>query len=434
MHTISTEPSICKNNITSQSEDSCSTLNKLRHWAVTHKITHNALKDLLNVLSNFPTNSEDSLKSIPKDPRTFLKTPTCIQVRSVEPGKYYHIGIQKSLEQIFHCKSLLPDEVVEVSINIDGIPLTKSSSSQLYPILGSITLLKCSKVVFPIGIYHGYTKPNNFNEFMLDFVNEAISLTSNGLDFFGQKYKFKVKMFCMDAVAKASALYIKGHSGYYSCTKCTQEGEYKKDRICFPSLKFNKRTHNEFVNQTNIEYHTGYTSLVKIPNIDIIKEFPLDYMHLVALGVVKKIVCGTWCFGKPPHKLSSSSIETISKNLMSFIQYLPSEFVRSPRSLSEVKRWKATEFRQFLFYTGSLALKGVISKQKYQNFLTLSVAMRILSSSKLCHSFTDYAEELLIHFVKMVKNLYGPEFLSHNFHNLLHLVDDVRCFGSIEKF
>lgn len=53
---------------------------------------------------------------------------------------------------------------------------------------------------------------------------------------------------CMDAVAKASALYIKGHSGYYSCTKCTQEGEYKKDRICFPSLKFNKRTDNEFVN------------------------------------------------------------------------------------------------------------------------------------------------------------------------------------------
>uniref|UniRef100_A0A6P7GQ72 Uncharacterized protein LOC114331267 n=1 Tax=Diabrotica virgifera virgifera TaxID=50390 RepID=A0A6P7GQ72_DIAVI len=159
-------------------------------------------------------------------------------------------------------------------------------------------------------------------------------------------------------------------------------------------------------------------------------------MHLIALGVVKKIVCGIWCNGRPPHKLSSRQIENISAKLVEMSGYIPSEFSRQPRTLKESKRWKATEYRQFLIYTGPVVLKDIIEKQKYQNFLMLSVSIHLLLSLTDSNNVDviDYAEALLRKFVETVQRLYGKQIMSHNFHNLLHLADDCRKFGSLENF
>lgn len=402
---------------------------KLKQWAISNNITHTALDSLFSILSNA---SPGSFSSLPKSSRTFLKTPTNLQTKEVEPGEYYHFGIKKSLEFLFQKLKLTPSsENIQIGINIDGLPLAKSSNSQVYPILG---MLIPSKDIFMIGIYHGYEKPRDFNKFLLDFVNEATYLTINGIKIFGKLYTFKVVMYLFDAVAKSSVLQIKSHAGYSSCTKCTQEGEYVEDRICFPGLTFNERTHLDFVNQTDSHHHKGSTILLNIPDIDIIKDIPLDYMHLVLLGVVKKLLSGFWCSGRPPHKLSGKQIDQISRKLEQLHSHIPSEFARVPRSLNEVKRWKATEFRQFLLYTGPLVLKSVLPKRKYLNFLTLSVAITLLSNDSLCKEYVDYAESLLIFFVKTVKNIYGDHLLTHNFHNLLHLANDVRKFGTLENF
>lgn len=251
--------------------------------------------------------------------------------------------------------NMIPQGDVIIAINIDGLPLVKSASSQFYLVLGINKSLQSN--VFVVGIYHGFAKPNKFEEFLEEFVTEAAHLTSNGISVLGKLYKFKISMFLMDAVAKSSVLCIKGHSGYYSCTKCSQEGEYLINHVCFPSLNFTKRTHEDFITQSNKEHHVGNSILANIPGIDLIKDIPLDYMHLVLLGVVKRMLLGIWISGSPPHKLPGQSINTISEHLVSLAAYIPTEFARKPRSLSEVKRWKATEYRQFLFYTGPIVLK-----------------------------------------------------------------------------
>jgi len=71
-------------------------------------------------------------------------------------------------------------------------------------------------------------------------------------------------MFLFDAVAKASILFIKGHSGYSSCSKCTLEGEYINS-VCFTETVFNKRTDRDFMNQTDPDHHTDHAILEKIP-------------------------------------------------------------------------------------------------------------------------------------------------------------------------
>jgi len=58
----------------------------------------------------------------------------------------------------------------------------------------------------------------------------------------------------------------------------------------FPDMTFNKRTDTDFINQTDPEHHTGQTILQKIPNLGLVTNVPLDYMHLICLGVVKKLL------------------------------------------------------------------------------------------------------------------------------------------------
>ncbi|CAH0558841.1 unnamed protein product [Brassicogethes aeneus] len=242
-------------------------------------------------------------------------------------------------------------------------------------------------------------------------------------------------MFLFDAVAKSSVLYCKGHSGYYSCTKCKQKGIYINDRVCFPDLVSEPRTNECFLSlNENNNFLSGVSILGDIPNINFVSDIPLDYMHLICLGVVKRLVVQTWAFGPIPHKLCARDFNKISLNLESLKQFIPSDFARVPRGLSESKRWKATEFRQFLLYSGPVVLKNVLPPTKYFHFLSLHVAIVILINKKHCDTYLDYAEQLLEHFVKSTKIIYGTHYLSHNFHNLLHIVDDVRKHGCLDKF
>lgn len=118
-----------------------------------YKINHNALKSLLTILRKTST-----FKTLPKDSRTFLMTPKITLLRTITPGLYNHFGILNSLDNIFKNVVSVPS-IIKVSINIDGLSLSKSSSSQLYPILGIVKNYKPSdNIVFPIGIYHGNKK------------------------------------------------------------------------------------------------------------------------------------------------------------------------------------------------------------------------------------------------------------------------------------
>jgi hypothetical protein len=71
-------------------------------------------------------------------------------------------------------------------------------------------------------------------------------------------------------------------------------------------------------------------------------------MHLVCLGVTRKLL-NLWVSGKfKAAKLSENQINLISKQLEVIKPYIPSDFNRTPRDLNELPRWKATELKQFV--------------------------------------------------------------------------------------
>lgn len=408
-------------------------LKSLAQWAVNFNITNLALSALLKLLK-----SHKCFINFPVDARTILKCSNnnSKEILSVIPGKYYHFGISNGLGNISSFLNNFGD-TIKINIGIDGLPLTKSSGSSFWPILGSIQCFSCT-YVFIIGLYWGLEKPHDSNIFLNDMVKELKELSVIGMVTpYGKKIVLVDCISC-DAPAKSFISKTKGHTGFYSCSRCDIEGMYYENRVCFPGKRGNPRTHIDFLNRTNEEYHItdSISILADIPHIDMVYSFSLDYMHLVCLGVVKKLLL-LWLgnLKKSPLyvRLQNKNVQAISSNLLSLRTFICSDFSRYPRGLNDLPRWKATEYRFFLLYSGPVALKGILNDECYKHFICLHVCLRILLTPNISIELVNFSEKLLIYFVDKFEKLYGKHFVSHNVHGLLHIVDDYRKFGFLDR-
>lgn len=400
---------------------------RLADWSVRYQIPHNALDDLLKLLRCF-----SSLIDLPTDSRTLLNSPRLLTFKDITPGKYFHFGLKGAVSILLKKLKITNLTTVELCVNIDGIPLTRSSGSQLYPIL--CNLYRYPREVSVIGIYHGLEKPAEANELLEDFINEAVELINDGFLFNNHSYPFRIKAFICDVPAKCFISYTVGHMGYDSCSKCYAHGKYCFNRMCFPKTEgLCMRTDAEFRRKINERHHSGISLLEKLPHFDMIDGLVLDYMHLICLGTVRKLLY-LWSFDtKSGSKLSRKDMDQISNFLISQSSNIPCEFARRPRSLLEVKRWKATEFRQFLFYTGPVILKTVLPAANYANFLSLYLGTLILTCPNFLNNI-DNARQLMKYFVETFKVIYGVKNMSHNIHNMLHICDDVENMGVLDLF
>lgn len=102
---------------------------------------------------------------------------------------------------------ILQEETIELLINIDGLPLTKSSNNSLWPILCSDT---CIKKVYLIGAYQGNEKLNDSNLFLSKFVEEIIPIIKNKLYINNKTFNVRIHALICDAPAKSFVLNTKG--------------------------------------------------------------------------------------------------------------------------------------------------------------------------------------------------------------------------------
>ena len=189
--------------------------------------------------------------------------------------------------------------------------------------------------------------------------------------------------------------------------------------------------HDTFDEFTDDCHYSGITPLGRL-SIGLVTRFPLDYMHLVCLGVTRKLVT-LWQKGPLTTRLSPSVVSNTSTKLIDVRPHIPSEFNKKPRSLKESNRWKATEFRTFLLYTGPVCLKEHLARAMYENFMLLAVAMTILLSISLCVDYADYAKDLLVLFVDHCSCLYRKENVAYNMQSLIHLSYEAQTFGVLDN-
>lgn len=391
-------------------------------WAVNFNVSLVALTALLTILRMYHP-------FLPKNARTLLTTKTVYKVQSLGGGKYFYFGILESLSKTFErVWSKVPDgHVFRLQLNIDGLPLFKSSKIQFWPILGLLQGHTKEPVI--IALFCGTSKPSSRSDYFRDLVNE-IKILGQGFIIKGKHFLLRVSSVICDAPARAFVKGIKSHTGYLGCDKCIQTGVWINHRMTFPEVNSPCRTDTSFISMSDEGHHTAVSPLTGL-NIGMVTCFPHDYMHLVCLGVMRKLL-DLWHMSGPVRcRISARQSELISNALMCLKDSIPVDFARKPRHLSERQRWKATELRQFLLYTGPVVLRDVLAVPLYQNCMLLSVSIFILSSSTLCLALNDFAHSLLVSFVQHYSQLYGPEHVVYNIHGLTHLCEGVRLHGNL---
>ena len=271
---------------------SCNLLaNDLSQWVNAHSIDHNAADSLLRVLR------KHGHSYLPMTARTLMGTAKTVETEIKSGMQYIYFEIEKQLR--FHIR-LYPHEILKdlttfsISLNIDGLPLFKSTSASLWPVICSINTQPIK--LFPLALTLGNTKPTDL-EFLRDTIRDLNILLINGLRFEDRVINVKLKCIICDAPARAFVKAIKLYSGYYGCDRCDQRGRWI-GRMTYPNVvDFNVRTDQTFRNRENDEHHHDNLSPFCGMQVYMIKQFPLDYMHQICLGAMKKLLL-LWKRGK----------------------------------------------------------------------------------------------------------------------------------------
>lgn len=393
----------------------------LSQWAIQHNVSQTALDDLLIELR------QNGHSDLPKASKTLLNTSRHAHPTSIDNGTYCHIGIGRCLSAYFLAlskKRYAIPESVTLDFNIDEVSGSKSSQIILWIIQMSLRDIECNP--FVIGVFQGKKKPD-CNTLLKEFVDEINTLISDGLNYKNLIVRIEMGYMCCDTPAVTFIRGSKGHAGFNCCIKCTQRGQRLDFRLVFPHISETNRTDEDFRSRTDPEHHVKTSILETVQGLDMVRDFPLDEMHIVHLGVVKKLI-SFW-----NKTFTKDQVNEIENNVRMIDSYRPVEIRRQIRSLADVGQFKANECRTFLLITGPVILKDILNMEKYEHFLLLHFAMRKLSARNFINEI-ESIRSLLVKFVSEFKKLYGLNQLTYVVHSLLHLCDDALKYGCTYSF
>lgn len=97
-------------------------------------------------------------------------------------------GIIDQLEQLY---TLITNNVIYINVNIDGLPISKSSKNHIWPTLAQI--VSVDSMPFLVGAHHGYGKPTTSNNFLQHFVREFKHLSTVGFTYENNVYYVKIR-------------------------------------------------------------------------------------------------------------------------------------------------------------------------------------------------------------------------------------------------
>lgn len=338
----------------------------------------------------------------------------------------------------------------------DGVSIFKSSSFSIWPLCLVVNELPYKLRTLPenillVGLWFGKHKPNP-NIFLRPLHKTMNNFEKNGLTFKlpdNSTILVKGKVICgtCDLPAKSKFLQFKQFNSYYGCPKCLSEGARaptgKTTVQVYPfTPNIEKRTHQETVQTARLALEArrtnkdasilgikGPTLLAKIVP-DLIRCTAIDIMHGVALGLCK-LLLHLWFASKfsnmewSVHHLFDLADEKLRKFKA------PSFSQRAPRSLKEMKFWKASEYKMFLMYYSVPIMKNILDEVYLKHHCLLVSALSLLSQDSISLSQVQAASAMLQSYVSDFPRLYHIRYLGINVHQLIHLPDEVINLGPL---
>ena len=417
----------------SQNINELNLADELLTFFIFFNLTRDCMQHLLSMLNRHGVRVPETIYLLKKRTLNLKSVQTCT---TLPEGNFSYIGIFDNLKFCITNRLLefsKPDKnniiSLNASINIDGLPLYKSSNVSAWPIL-----LRIEGIFnpFPVAVFCGIRKPALF-DYLSELCNELLVLLDTGMSFSNCVIKFSRVLFICDSPARAYIFNVMGHNSKVGCHYCRGVCSYKHRRVVYPTVISESRT-DEMYRLTLESNQKGPSPLSELPKVGFYSCCPPDYQHAICLSVTRKLflLYFTNDFSRP--LLSRTQQTELSRMISTYSKFTPHEFQRRPRSIErELKNFKATEFRIFLLYFGPFFFKKFLSSVHYNHFLLLHFAIYVFSSEFHYH-LLPAAHRCIEMFVYDMKELFGDSCMSYNVHILLHFYEFVQIYGNLSNF
>uniref|UniRef100_A0AAG5DM47 Transposase domain-containing protein n=1 Tax=Anopheles atroparvus TaxID=41427 RepID=A0AAG5DM47_ANOAO len=400
----------------------------LRNWALSSNIPHVHINSLLLLIRN------TTKFYVPKDARTFLKTPVRVgrQIAHLAGGQLWYQGIKTALQNYF-CKIKPTVDGFEINLSMDGLPMHNSGPTQLWPILMQLHNIVGAPVLV-VGVFCGASKPTNCEDYLRPLVDELNELLLNDLHIQEKMYSIQLRAIIADTPARAFIKGVAYHNAIHACQKCKCVGIHVKEarKVIYEDIHAEKRTDEEFRGGQYAKHYVRTSPVLDIKNFDVVQDVIVgDRLHLIDQGVMRKLLKG-WVDGAlSPYPAWKSEQKKHISNALKDME-IPSEINRQMRSLKFLPQWKGTEMRTFLHYASIAILPEMLRDDAFHHFKLFFCAVTMLSSNHY-KQYWEYAGTLLTAFVEQFSNIYSRNHLTSNIHNLIHVSEEVCRFGPLDS-
>ena len=360
-----------------------------------------------------------------------------------------------------------PDNIV---LALDGVPESRSNSGSVTSLEVIVARFEGCQTVWPLEIYRA-KRGAHFKltqSLLLDpIVEQCLEMN------------LTVDSVVADAPLRAKIRSQVQHTGYYACDLCEWPGErvegHNKQVYTFESLANNvrRRTHERaahiFANlellqsltkketdKLRLGYREPIPSLLRLPSFDLIKDVPIDCLHCLFAGVVKKLL---YCTFKTPmaNNVASNRKVQLEQLLEQAAKVkLPSEFSRS--LVGDPFRYKALQYMCLSIIAFPLLFRLLINPTDQYWPLDSSAVERVALWMRMCyllratmmdnkdfevieakkrsqrsdagkHSLLDIQHRWYI----QVQHQFGKGVCSYNIHLMGSHLLEIRMMGSMTK-
>ena len=155
-------------------------------------------------------------------------------------------------------------------------------------------------------------------------------------------------------------------------------------------------------------------------------------MHTVLEGVVKSLF-NKW-FSQDNHASECSLRKHMNQIDLRLVSIRPPKFIpTTPRSIYSWKTWRAHEYLGFLIYYSLPIFHDIMDSSQFEHLVKLVIFMETILSREIKLEDLDFAQQLIISYVKDYSKFYSLNSMLSGVHELLHLVDCTKTFGPLNN-
>ncbi len=325
-----------------------------------------------------------------------------------------------------------------LDLSSDGVELSRSGSKQLHVV--SVRIKGCN-TPYPWQVWQFQPGSHPSIEEIFNPVVEDVTKT-----------RCSVRRICADGLEVQSIRGMKSCNGFHSCGLCNQRGTKAGSKSVYYPLneKCSRRTHQDFVSLFNdhMEWFllenmkktedlrmgvNKKSPLLNLQDFDIINQIPLDSMHLIHLGITKKMWERIFETGSKVFHNAARRMQVQRRwNAMFTETKLPFELKHKTQPVN-IARMKASELQtldMLAFAAMALQLEGpeMLRKAMFTYcFLVRALYIDNVTFTRL-EQYIDM-DKLLLTFLKSYQAVFGKEAFSHNIHHFSHVLETRRKHG-----